>query len=96
MKSRSIWNARSPNGIGDVVRPRAVTYSGTCHQWLSGGARASRTFPTIWSHRCSVEIVGSQSRHGSSGHWARVVGHESSVMTPPGSAASTYPIGSAS
>src|SRR6476620_7483699 len=67
-KSTSTWNSRSPYGIGDVVRPRAVTYSGTCHQWLSGGARASRTLPTIWSHMCRVEIVGSQSRHGSSGH----------------------------
>ena len=67
-KSKSTWNSRPPYGIGEVVMPRAVTYSGTCHQWLSGGARASRTLPTIWTHMCRVESVGSQSRQGSSGH----------------------------
>src|SRR5436853_3787076 len=39
-----------------------------CHQWFRGGARAIRTFPMICTQRCRVEIVGSQSRQGSSGH----------------------------
>ena len=70
-KSKSTWNRRASYGIGEVVRPRAVTYSGTCHQWLSGGASAIRTLPTIWTHMCSVDMVGSQSRHGSSGQAPR-------------------------
>ena len=70
-KSKSTWNRRRPYGIGEVVRPLAVTYNGTCHQWLSGGARAMRTLPTIWTHMCSVDIVGSHARQGSSGQASR-------------------------
>ena len=40
-------------GMLDVVSPRALGYSGTCHQWFTIGARASRTLPTtcviMWS-----------------------------------------------
>ena len=48
-KSKSIWNVRSPCGIGEVVRPRGVTYSVTCQAWLIHELCARRTFPTIWS-----------------------------------------------
>ena len=54
MKSKSIWNVLVPSGIGEVVRPRAVTYSATCQEWFSQGERARRILPTIWVHRCSV------------------------------------------
>jgi hypothetical protein len=50
MKSSSMSNTRSPAGMADVVRPRADTYSGTCHQWFIMGASARRVFPTIWAH----------------------------------------------
>ena len=46
MKSKSIDSRRSPYGIGDVVRPRAVTYSVTFHHWFILGASASRILPT--------------------------------------------------
>ena len=32
MKSKSTEKPAVPYGIHDVVRPRADTYSGTCHQ----------------------------------------------------------------
>jgi len=50
MKSNSTSNERRPWGIGDVVNPRELTYSGTCHQWFCFGERARRVFPTICSH----------------------------------------------
>ena len=46
--------------MSEVVSPRAVTYSGTCHQWFSGGSSARRTLPTIWVHRCTASRVESQ------------------------------------
>jgi hypothetical protein len=36
-----------PSGIGEVVRPRAVTYSATCQEWFSQGERAKRILPMI-------------------------------------------------
>ncbi len=54
MKSKSIWNVLILSGIGEVVRPRAVTYSATCQEWFSQGVRTSRILPTIWVHSCSV------------------------------------------
>ena len=72
MKSKSTWNTRRPLGIVEVVIPRALVYSGTCHQWLSGGASAIRTLPTIWTHRWRVSIVGPQSCQGSSGQGSLV------------------------
>src|SRR5260370_36325051 len=69
MKSNSI-SSTSPvaQGIGDVPRPRAVTYSGTFHQWFCRGVRASRVLPTICVHICRVDAVASHSCHGSGGH----------------------------
>ena len=32
IKSKSIYQLRLPKGIDDVVRPRDVTYSVTCHE----------------------------------------------------------------
>ena len=32
MKSKSIWKLRSPSGMGEVVSPRALTYSATCQE----------------------------------------------------------------
>jgi hypothetical protein len=46
-RSSAISTSRSPHGIGPVLRPRAVTYSVTCHQWLRNGTSAIRTLPTI-------------------------------------------------
>ena len=54
MKSNSISNTRESYGMGEVVRPRALTYKGTFHQWLTLGVSASLTLPTIWVHMCSV------------------------------------------
>ena len=72
-KSKSIWNARSPRGISDVVRPRAVTYSGTFHQWFISGVDAIRTLPTICVHSCNVSRVGAHSATGSAGHASSIV-----------------------
>ena len=60
MKSKSIWNARPSYGIGDVVRPRGVTYRVTCHEWLVHGVFARRILPTICVHSCSVVQVSFQ------------------------------------
>jgi hypothetical protein len=54
MKSKSMVKVRLPYGIGDVVRPREVTESVTCHQWFTGGLKASRILPTICVHICRV------------------------------------------
>src|SRR3954469_9564001 len=61
MKSNSISNAPAPYGIDDVVSPRGLTYSVTCHQWLTSGACAIRILPTIWVHMCRVSRVAVQS-----------------------------------
>ena len=53
--------------MGDVVSPRAVTYSGTFHQWLTSGARLRRILPTICVHMCSVNSVSFHEAYGSSG-----------------------------
>jgi hypothetical protein len=57
MKSKSISKVRTPYGMALVVRPRAQTYSGTCHQWLTAGVSVIRTLPTICVHMCSVSSV---------------------------------------
>jgi hypothetical protein len=72
MKSKSIWKRRAPYGIGDVVKPRQVTYSGTCHQWFTMGACARRILPTTCVQRCSVAQVSDQSSSGRSGQSAVV------------------------
>ena len=54
--------------MSDVVSPRAVTYSGTFHQWFMTGVRSMRTLPTTWVHSCSVSRVGAHSATGSDGH----------------------------
>src|SRR5438067_9838335 len=53
--------------MGRVVRPRAVTYSGTFHQRLASGVNSMRTLPTIWVHICSVSRVARHSFRGSAG-----------------------------
>src|SRR6516164_6797964 len=53
--------------MGEVVSPRALTWSGTCHQWFMYGLNANRILPTIWVHMCSVARVGSQASSGSAG-----------------------------
>ncbi len=59
-KSNSISSPPGAACMSDVVSPRADTYSGTCHQWFSGGSSARRTLPTIWVHRCTASRVESQ------------------------------------
>src|SRR2546430_2186199 len=56
--------------MGEVVRPRAVTYSATCQEWFSQGARASRILPMIWVHNCNVAQVSRHAAVGGSGHEA--------------------------
>src|ERR1041385_3223589 len=53
--------------MGEVVSPRDVTYSGTCHQWLRYGASFSLIFPTICVHMCRVSRVSFQASSGSAG-----------------------------
>ena len=61
---------KPPRGwwIRDVVKPRAVTYSGTFHQWFTVGVWAIRTLPTIWVHRWKVSRVSTQPETGIAGH----------------------------
>src|SRR5580704_8790089 len=76
--------------IEDVVRPRALTYRGTFHQWLTKGVSARRILPTICVHRCNVARVSSQGSRGKDGQhsgkslkrWKRV--SILPVMLPPG------------
>src|SRR6266516_4658562 len=65
--------------MGDVVRPRSVTYKTTCHQWFCIGASASRVLPTICVQRCSVVWVGAHSSSVSRGHTVSVL----SMISPP-------------
>src|SRR5438552_14517256 len=69
----------SAYGMGDVVRPRSVTYKTTCHQWFCIGASASRVLPTICVQRCSVVWVGAHSSSVSRGHTVSVL----SMISPP-------------
>src|SRR5579864_6206771 len=66
-KSNSISNTRSPYGMAEVVKPRALTYSATFHQWLILGLSASRTLPTICVHMCSVSRVSCHAERGKAG-----------------------------
>ena len=50
-----------------MPKPRAVTYSGTFHQWTCIGVRCIRTFPTIWVHMCNVWYVSCHSASGRAG-----------------------------
>src|ERR1039458_132197 len=54
--------------MAEVVSPRALTYSGTFHQWFCSGVSASRVLPTICVHICSVSQVSFHASHSSSGH----------------------------
>src|ERR1700674_5406622 len=81
MKSNSASTKRSAYGIADVVRPRAETYSGTCHQWLIIGASARRVLPTICVHSWSVSLVSRQASSGSAGHGAAASGRSSVTGT---------------
>src|SRR5437667_5034247 len=67
MKSNSISKSRGPYGMGDVVKPHVLTYSGTFHQWLLRGVSASRTLPTICVHLCNVAQVSFQEASGKAG-----------------------------
>ena len=60
-------------GIDDVVSPRGVTYSVTCHQWLTIGACARRILPTICVQRCSVSRVAVQSSTRNAGQFVPVI-----------------------
>ena len=42
----------------------------TCHQWFTGGLKASRIFPTICVHICRVVYVSCQAAKGRLGHTA--------------------------
>src|SRR6185312_989875 len=72
MKSKSTENVRTPSpaGIADVVSPRGVTYSATCHQWFTIGACDSRVLPTICVHMCSVASVSAHESSGNAGQRA--------------------------
>src|ERR1017187_6197929 len=67
MKSNSTSKIILPYGMGEVVSPLELTYSGTCHQWFTCGERARRTLPTIWVHICNVSQVSAQAERGSKG-----------------------------
>ena len=60
-------------GIGDVFRPRAVTYSGACPQSASFGESVCRTLPTICTYMWSVSRVSRQASYGSSGQGTRSI-----------------------
>src|SRR5262245_16342583 len=68
MRSNSISTPRPCECINDVVRPRAETESGTCHQWLVIGSKASRTLPTTCVHMWKVSRVSSHDERVRSGH----------------------------
>src|ERR1035438_6255730 len=51
----------------DVVKPLAVTYKGTFHQWFTIGVRARRILPTIWVHMCRVAQVSFHESGGNAG-----------------------------
>src|SRR6266550_9081460 len=53
--------------MGEVVRPRAETYSVTFHQWLTSGVCFMRILPTICVHMCTVASVSCHSSRMSSG-----------------------------
>ena len=59
--------------MSEVVKPSAVRYSVTFHQWLAGGSLAIRTLPAIWVHSCSVSRVACHWASGSAGHDGRDV-----------------------
>src|SRR5579872_40130 len=59
--------------MGEVVRPRADTYKGTFHQWLTSGVSVMRMCPTICIHMCSVSRVSCQAASGNSGQASIVI-----------------------
>src|SRR2546423_9330597 len=87
MKSKSIWEVRVTYGIGDVVSPRAVTYSVTCHEWLVHGVWVRRTLPTICMNMCRVAQVSLQASSGRSGHAAEEL--ETVIGSPVGARKNT-------
>src|SRR5579863_10394319 len=50
-----------------VVRPLALTYKVTCHEWFNQGVCFSRILPTICVHRCNVAIVSFQFSNSNTG-----------------------------
>src|SRR4051794_8171350 len=93
MKSNSTSKAPDPYGTAEVVSPRGLTYSVTCHQWLIIGACARRTLPTIWLHMCRVSLVSAQSATRSCGHASRVCAVCCVTVVPSGSASSVFGTG---
>src|ERR1700733_7467081 len=67
LKSKSISNDLCPYGMGEVVNPLVVTYSGICQLWFSHGVCARRIFPTICVQRCNVAHVSCHAAYGSAG-----------------------------
>src|SRR5438477_9674797 len=53
--------------MGEVVNPRAETYSVTFHQWFTSGVCFMRILPTICVHMCTVASVSCHSSRMSSG-----------------------------
>src|SRR6266481_6147101 len=70
--------------MGEVVNPRALTYSGTSHQWFIRGLSASRTFPTICDHMWRVAYVSCQAARGSSGQRSELTGTAAFIGPPEG------------
>src|SRR5258708_6865252 len=64
-KSRSPSSVRAPIGSGDVVSPRAVTYSGTFIHCGSNGLSARRSLPSTCVYMWSVSRVSRHSAYGS-------------------------------
>src|SRR5438270_12843244 len=58
--------------MGDVVRPRGVTYNVTCHQWFTNGLSSILTFTTGWVHMWSVSYVSFHASNGNDGHSSAV------------------------
>ena len=64
------WTLGPPcrRGMGEVARPRVVTYSAERQQWFSKGDNLRRVFPRICVHRCNLSYVASQPSSGRAGH----------------------------
>src|SRR5919201_4333226 len=81
MKSTSMAKPALPPHIGDVVRPRAVRYSGAFAHCGSRRVSARRILPITCSFMCSVSRVSTQASYGSSGHSATCRAFEVPITT---------------